>query len=358
VSIEDPMQMSRRYVTRLVAAVGLITLTCIALIIPVPYVTMKPGPAFDTLGDFDGEPMFTFGDDVKTYPTSGTLDFTTVSITSSDRQLRLGDLVKAYFSDDTSVVPRDLVYPDGETAEQSKAESAAQLDSSKDSSKVAALRAAGYEVGETPVIVTVAKDGAAHGIIRPSDEVLEVDGTKTPTNNEVVAAVGEHDPGDDVTFLVRRQGTERTLTVTTKPDKDDPSVPRVGVTIGTKYDYPIVLDNNVGDQIGGSSAGTMFALAIYDRLTPGALTGGLKVAGTGEMSADGVVGKIGGVQQKISGAWRHGANIFLVPAENCAEAVKGDTHGLKLVKITKLDDAIASVEALADDRDAKVPSCS
>jgi len=221
-----------------------------------------------------------------------------------------------------------------------------------------ALRAAGYEVGETPVIVTVAKDGAAHGIIRPSDEVLEVDGTKTPTNNEVVAAVGEHDPGDDVTFLVRRQGTERTLTVTTKPDKDDPSVPRVGVTIGTKYDYPIVLDNNVGDQIGGSSAGTMFALAIYDRLTPGALTGGLKVAGTGEMSADGVVGKIGGVQQKISGAWRHGANIFLVPAENCAEAVKGDTHGLKLVKITKLDDAIASVEALADDRDAKVPSCS
>ena len=354
----DPMQLSRRYVTRLVAALGLIALTCVAMVIPVPYVTMKPGQAFDTLGDFDGKPMFSFEDGVKTYPTSGTLDFTTVSITSNNHHLRVGELVRAYFSDDVAVVPRDLVYPKGETAEQSKAESAALMDGSKDSSKVAALRAAGYEVGETPMIAAVSDDGAAKGILQPGDLVVAVDGVDVATNQDVVEAVGKREPGDDVDLGIVRDGEKQTVTITTRADAEDPTVPRVGVGVGTKYDFPFELDNNVGDQIGGSSAGTMFALAIYDRLTPGALTGGLQVAGTGEMSADGIVGKIGGVQQKIAGAHAAGAHVFLVPTDNCAEAVAGDTHGLQLVKITTLDDAISSLEALANDPDAKVPTCS
>ncbi len=351
------MQLSRRYVTRLVAAIGLIALTCVALLIPVPYVTLKPGPAFDTLGDFQGEPMFTFGKGVKTYPTSGTLDFTTVSVTRNDAKLSFGELLRAYFSEDTAIAPRDLVYPEGETAKQSTAQSAAQLDQSKDASKVAALRAAGFKVGETAVIAEVLEDGAAHGKLQPKDLVLAVDGVAKAGNQAVIEAVSTHKPGDEITLTISRDGKKQDVTITTRPDKDDPSIPRVGVSIGTKYDFPFKLDNNVGRQIGGPSAGTMFALAIYDRLTPGALTGGLKVAGTGEISPDGVVGSIGGVGQKIAGAHRHGAKIFLVPADNCAEAISGDTHGLKLVKITKLEDAITSLEALAANRNAKVPTC-
>ena len=354
----DPMQLSRRYVTRLVAAIGLIALTCVAMLIPVPYVTLKPGPVFDTLGDFDGEPMFTFGKGVKTYPTSGTLDFTTVSVTRNDASLRFGELLRAYFSDDTAVAPRSLVYPEGETAKQSSQQSAAQLDSSKDASKVAALRAAGFEVGEAAVVVDVLKDGAAHGKLKPQDLVVAVDGKKMTSNEAVIKQVGTHKPGEDVTLTVRRDGKNRDVVITTRPDAKEPAVPRVGVSVGTAYDFPFKLDNNVGRQIGGPSAGTMFALAIYDRLTPGALTGGLKVAGTGEISPDGLVGAIGGVGQKIAGAHQHGAKIFLVPAENCAEALSGDTHGLKLVKITQLTDAIESLEALAKDRNAQVPTCS
>ena len=132
-----------------------------------------------------------------------------------------------------------------------------------------------------------------------------------------------------MSLAITRGSTERTVDVTTKADRTDPTVPRIGITLGTKYDFPITIDNNVGREVGGPSAGAMFALAIYDRLTPGSLTGGRKIAGTGEISAEGVVGSIGGIQQKIAGAAAAGATIFLVPDANCAEAIDGDTKGLR-----------------------------
>ncbi len=342
----------------LVAALSLIALSCVALIVPVPYVTMRPGPAFDTLGEFDGKPMFTFDKDVKTYPTDGSLDFTTVSVTRADSNVSLSMAIKSYFSSDVAVVPKSLVYPDNESAQQSTEEGAAQLDSSKDSSRVAALRAAGYTVTGTPEIADVVEDGAAAGKLKAGDLVNGVDGDKVDSAEALVKAVAAHKPGDVVTLSITRKGKPSDIAITTRPAADNPALPRIGVTLGTKYAYPFKISNNVGPSIGGPSAGTMFALAIYDRLTPGALTGGEKVAGTGEMSPDGTVGPIGGVRQKMAGASRNGAHIFLVPAANCAEAADGDDFGMVLIKITKLDDAISSLEALAKDDDAKVPTCS
>jgi len=321
-------------------------------------VLMRPGPAFDTLGDFGDKPMFTFGKDVKVYPTEGSLDFTTVSVTSADRNVSLIDAAKAYFGSDNSVVPKSLIYPDDETAKESSQEGAAQLDSSKDSSRVAALRAAGYTVSGVTQIADVSKGGAAEGKLKKGDLVTGVDGAKISTPEALVKAVATHKPGDVVTVSITRKGQAQDIAITTKPAADDPKLPRIGVSLGTKYTYPFEITNNVDRSIGGPSAGTMFALAIYDKLTPGALTGGVKVAGTGEMSPDGTVGAIGGVRQKMAGASHHQAKIFLVPAANCAEAADGDDFGLKLVKITKLDDAISSLEALAKDAKAKVPTCS
>lgn len=342
----------------LVAVLSLIALTCVALLVPVPYVMMRPGPAYDTLGDFDGKPMFTFDKGVKVYPTDGALDFTTVSVTRADRNVSLGDAIMAYFGSDNAVVPKSLIYPDEESAEQSSQQGAAQLDSSKDSSRVAALRAAGFTVTGTPEIVDVAKDGAAAGKLRAGDLVTGVDGSEVDSTEELVAAVGERRPGEVVNVSITRKGKVQDVDITTKAAPDDPKVPRIGVTLGTKYTYPFTVNNNVGRSIGGPSAGAMFALAIYDKLTPGSLTGGVKIAGTGEMAPDGTVGPIGGVRQKMAGAAHHDAKIFLVPSANCAEAADGDDFGLKLVRITKLDDAISSLEALADDAKAKVPTCS
>jgi PDZ domain-containing protein len=356
--VSDPTRLSRRYSTMVVATIALIVLTCVAYIIPVPYVTMKPGPAFDTLGKFDSQPMFTFGDDVKTYPTTGSLDFTTVSVTRADTKVSLVDAVSSYFDRDVAVVPKSLVYPEDQSAKQSTAASAAQLDGSKDSSRVAALRAAGYTVPGRPQVAAVLEDGAAASTLEVGDIVTAVDGEKVATSEAAVGAIGEVTPGEPVEVAVERKGKARTFDIVTKPDATDPTVPRIGISLGTKYTFPIEINNNVGREIGGPSAGSMFALAIYDKLTPGELTGGKKIAGTGEITPDGVVGPIGGVRQKMRGAANAGASIFLVPAANCSEATDGDDDGLKLVKITKLDDAIASLEALAENPKAKVPTCS
>ena len=356
--MSDPTRLSRRYSTMVVATISLIVLTCVAYLVPMPYVTMRPGPAFDTLGKFDNQPTFTFGEGVKTYPTSGSLDFTTVSVTRADSRLSLANAVQAYFDRDVAVVPKSLIYPDNQSAKQSTAESAAQLDGSKDSSRVAALRAAGYTVTGQPQVAGLVEGGAAADSLKVGDVVTQVDGAKVTTSAEAVAAIGAKTPGESVAVTVERDGKAQTFDITTRPDVDDPKVPRIGVSLGTKYTYPIEINNNVGREIGGPSAGTMFALAIYDKLTPGELTGGKKIAGTGEITADGVVGPIGGIRQKMRGAANAGASIFLVPAPNCSEATDGDDDGLKLVKITKLDDAISSLESLAKDPKAKVPACS
>lgn len=356
--MSDPQRLSRRYSTLVVATISLIVLTCVAYLVPVPYVTMRPGPAFDTLGKFDDKPMFTFGPDVKTYPTTGALDFTTVSVTRPDTNVSLVDAVTAYFDSDIAVVPKSLVYPDDQSAEQSTMQSAAQLDSSKDSSRVAALRAAGYTVTGRPQIAAVVADGAAASTLKAGDIVTKIDGAPVASADAAVKAIGAKKPGEPVTVTVERDGKSQTVTIKTRPDAADPEVPRIGVSLDTKYTFPFEINNNVGREIGGPSAGSMFALAIYDKLTPGQLTGGKKIAGTGEITSDGVVGPIGGIRQKMRGAANADASIFLVPAANCAEATDGGDDGLNLVKITKLDDAISSLEALAENPDAKVPTCS
>lgn len=354
---QDPMRMSRAWVVRLTAAISAIVLVSIALMLPVPYVYLKPGDAFNTLGDYGDQPMFTFGDDVKTYPTTGDLDFTTVAVLRPDGELNLGQAIVQYLNPDVALVPRSLVYPDGTTAEGSEAESTAQFDSSKDSSRVAALRAAGYTVPGTPKVAEVASDGAAADVLEDGDLIRSVDGKAVDSSAAAVEAVSARVPGQTVSLDITRGKTDRTVQVTTKADRTDPTIPRIGITLGTSFDFPIEVTNNV-DAVGGPSAGMMFALGIYDKLTPGALTGGLQVAGTGEITPDGVVGPIGGVQQKIAGAAIADATVFLVPAPNCAEALDGDTKGLKLVKIETLDGAINALTKLANNPKATVPSCS
>ncbi|MFT4188135.1 MAG: PDZ domain-containing protein [Aeromicrobium sp.] len=352
----DP-KASDRYLTVAVAAVTSIVLAGVAMLLPVPYATMQPGPVFDTLGEFDDQPMLSI-EGAELYPTDGTLDFTTVSVTSPEGSVSFVEALWAYADDDVNLVPRDFLYPDDETAEESDAVSAAQLASSKDNSAVAALRALGYEVPEQVVVSGVDEEGASAEVLQDGDVLRSVDGTPVDAPQEAVDVIGALTPGDEVTLAITRDDAAQQVVVTTRPDEDDPDKPRIGVGLSSSFDLPVSVTNNVGDSIGGPSAGTMFALAIYDLLTPGSLTGGHRVAGTGEISPDGVVGPIGGVRQKMAGASADDIEIFLVPAENCAEAVQGDDFGMTLVRVETLDDAIAALEALAEDADAPVETCS
>lgn len=355
--MSNPLRLGRRHLTLTVGVSAIVVLTCLVSFVPVPYVTMRPGPVFDTLGSIDDEPMLTFGDGVRTYPTTGRLDFTTVSVTRAESEMTLMAALQGWLNPNVNVLPHDFVYPDQQTNAQSDAEGAAQLASSQDSAKVAGLRAAGLDVTEYPVVASVVDGGPAAGKLKPADRITSVDGAKVATQAAVGEAIGDRNPGDDVIIGYTRDGRAGSATITTAAIGDDEKKARIGITVGVGFDFPITVENHIGDRVGGPSAGTMFALAIYDELTPGPLTGGRTVAGTGTMSPDGTVGPIGGVRQKMAGAADADAEVFIVPAANCAEAVEGDDFGMTLVRADTLDSAIDALEALAKDPDAKVPTC-
>lgn len=347
--------MSRRNLTLFVASAAALILVCVAALIPVPYVTMKPGPTFDTLGKVEDKPVFEFGGDVRTYDTDGSLRFTTVSVTSAGSKLSLGQAVAAWFDSEDAVVPRDVIYPDGQTEQQAEEETSLQMSSSKQISEAVALREAGFEVA-VKVEKPIDKGGPAGGKLEVGDAIRAVDGEKVESPDDVVAKISSLKPGSEVDLEIDRGDAQQSVTLTTEPHPDDKSLSRIGVGVG--YEFPLAVTNNVGEDIGGPSAGTMFALAMYDELTKGSLTGGESIAGTGTIDDDGTVGPIGGIQQKIAGAAAADATIFLTPAGNCQEAVSGDDHGLTLLKVETFQQAVKSLETLADDPDAEVPQCS
>jgi len=122
--------------------------------------------------------------------------------------------------------------------------------------------------------------------------------------------------------------------------------------VSFKFPFPVTI--SVGD-IGGPSAGLMFALGIIDKLTPMDLTGGKFIAGTGEITGGGQVQPIGGIQQKMVGARDAGATIFLTPAANCPDTKGAVPAGLRLVKVSTLAQAVTYLEAIKAGQ--AVPSC-
>jgi PDZ domain-containing protein len=362
-TVLDSRLPSRRYLTMVVASLSLIALTSVAVLVPVPYVILTPGPTFNTLGSYEDVPMFTFGEGAKTYPTRGELRFTSVSATGPSSRISLLEALIAHFTEDTAVRPRSSIYPDENSAKENRARDRALMTVSQIASRVAGLRAAGYDISTSeiptaPVVHSVLSGAASDGRLRSGDVLRNIDGKPVRTAKDVVAAIGRVDPGDDVDLVISRDGKSQEVTVVTRPSPEDPASPAIGIKVRVEPDLPVDITNHVdAERIGGSSAGLMFSLAIYDRLTPGALTGGMTVAGTGTIDLAGSVGPIGGIRQKIAGAADGGAKIFLVPAANCAEAADGDHHGMRLIEVSTLDDAIGTLEKLAKDRQARVPQC-
>ena len=183
--------------------------------------------------------------------------------------------------------------------------------------------------------------------------MVSVDGKAATTSAALRAAIRVHKPGETAVFTVRRNGADKVLSVKTTMAEGHAAA---GVFLRPSFDFPTKVSIDAGD-VGGPSAGMMFSLAIYDKLTPGALTGGAKVAGTGTIDSAGSVGPIGGIQQKLVGAKRGGAAWFLAPADNCDEVVGHIPEGLQVVKVATFGQARDAVEAIAAKRTASLPHC-
>ncbi|MFJ8084043.1 PDZ domain-containing protein [Streptomyces sp. NPDC096205] len=361
--------MPRRTTTMLASTLMLIVLLCAGVLIKVPYSEMSPGPTVNTLGEHDGEPVLQISGR-KTYPTTGNLNMTTVRVTSADYRMNLVEAVYGWLAHDNKIVPHDTLYPDGKTEEESTQENAEEFSQSQESAKVAALKELDIPVKSWVVVSTVVKDEPAEGSLHAGDVIKAVDGTAVKQPGDVAELVTKHKPGEDVVFTVvpakeqaaaekehrTATGTEDVTITTTASDDDGGKRAIVGITAGTDHTFPFTIDIKLAD-VGGPSAGLMFSLGIYDKLTPGSLTGGQFVAGTGTIDDDGKVGPIGGIEMKTVGARDKGAKYFLTPADNCAAAAKDTPSGLQLVKVDTIGDALDALQDIRKGDTADLPKC-
>lgn len=346
--------MTQRTLAGLLAVPLVVALWVVVLVQPLPYVTYRPGPTVDVLAEQEGEEIVQVRGE-RTYRDGGELRMTTVYVNAPEERVGLPTLIEAWWRDDHAVRPYDSVYAPGETDEDKDVQSAVQMVTSQDVAVATALGALDYDVAPVVKVQDVSKDAPASGRLRVEDVLLEVDGTVVESAEQVGRIVRATPTGEDVEFLVARGGDRRTVRVT--PVEDD-GAPRVGIIPGLGYDFPFEVDVTIPDSIGGPSAGLMFSLAIYDTLTPGSLTGDGIVSGTGTMGPDGAVGPIGGIQQKVVGADRAGSDVFLVPRDNCAEAVGAPVDDdLRLVSVATFGEALQALETWAADPDAALPTC-
>jgi PDZ domain-containing protein len=361
--------MPRRTATMLASTLMLIALLCAGVFIKVPYAEMSPGPTVNTLGEHDGEPVLQISGH-KTYATSGHLNMTTVRVTSADYHMNLVEAVYGWLAHDSKVVPHDTLYPDGKTEEQSTQENAEEFSQSQESAKVSALKELGIPVDSWVIVSTVLKDSPAEGHLHAGDVIKAVDGTAVKAPDDVAALVTKHKPGEKVVFTVvpakeqaaavkahkKATSTEKVTITTTGSDDTGADRAIVGISAGTDHTFPFTIDIKLAD-VGGPSAGLMFSLGIVDKLTPGKLTGGKFVAGTGTIDDDGKVGPIGGIELKTIGARDKGAQYFLTPKDNCAAAAEDTPEGLTLVKVNTIDDALDALKDIRSGNTADLPKC-
>ncbi|KXK62976.1 hypothetical protein AWW66_05665 [Micromonospora rosaria] len=306
------------------------------LVTPIPYVVLGPGPTVDTLGEDDGTEVIQItGRETST--SAGQLRLTTVGVQPS---VKLRSALAGWLSKDKAVVPRELVYPPGETQQEVKERNEEDFRVSQTSAETAALTALGYPI--QVVVRTVAADGPAAGLLAVGDVVTSVDGKPVTTAPRLTELVREQPAGSALTIGYTRAGAAATATVTSR---EQDGRPRIGIEIDQEQPHPFTLKIDLGD-IGGPSAGLMFALGIVDKIQPEDLTGGKIIAGTGTIDDEGRVGPIGGIAQKLVGAKQAGAEAFLVPADNCAEALRNPQPDLPMLRVGSLDEALTALTAL------------
>ncbi|GGM28329.1 hypothetical protein GCM10012279_53670 [Micromonospora yangpuensis] len=329
-------RMRRRGVTVLLGALLTALLSVGVLVTPIPYVVLGPGPTVDTLGTEDGTEVIQItGRETST--SAGQLRLTTVGVQPS---VKLRSALAGWFSSDRAVVPRELVYPPGESQQEVKQRNEEDFRTSQTSAETAALAELGYPI--QVVVKTVAAAGPAAGVLRVGDVVTSVEGQPVTTAASLTELVRAAPAGTALTIGYTRSGAAATATVTSR---EQDGRPRIGVEIAQEQPHPFTLKIDLGD-IGGPSAGLMFALGIVDKIEPEDLTGGKIIAGTGTIDDEGRVGPIGGIAQKLVGAKQAGAEAFLVPADNCAEALRNPQPDLPLLRVGSLDEALTALAAV------------
>jgi len=339
-----PAQRRWRWGSALVA--GSVILTVALTATPAPYVIEQPGPTFNTLGtvsvttgDSDKKekvPLITI-DGATTFPTEGNLNLLTVNVLGVPESLpSWGDIILAWFDSSKAVIPVDAVFPPNVTNDDRQKENTALMVNSQHDAIAAALTYEGYEVVSGIQVLGFAEGSPSEGALRIGDVVTSINGFVPQSVQQLREKLTAAGAGTMVNLTVLRDG--KPVDVDIAPYKNDSGDVVLGIGASVAYDFPFDVTIRL-DDVGGPSAGMMFALGIIDKLTPGNLNGGLNISVTGTIDNLGNVGPIGGIRQKLFGAQNTGSTLFLAPETNCDAVVGNTPAGMAVFAVGTLTEA-------------------
>jgi Lon-like protease len=322
--------------------------------LPVPYVVESPGPAYNTLGESQGSPVIRVTGR-ETYPAQGHLDLTTVYVDGGPNgPVSTLDAFSAWLDPSRAVHPVELLYPTGTTKEEAEEQSSVAMTTSQENAVASALKELDIPFGQQLQAADLSEGSASAGKIQPGDVLKTING-KDITGLSVVQEELAAGRGAPVTVVVERNGQPATEEITPRDNGEGRFI--LGVMLKYLFTFPFDVDISL-EKVGGPSAGLMFSLGIIDTVTPGDLTGGKHIAGTGTISPDGLVGPIGGIEQKLQGAKAAGATLFLAPAANCPDVAGNIPEGLQVVRVENLAEARDAVERAGSGQDMSgLPTC-
>jgi PDZ domain-containing protein len=304
-----------------------------SFVLPVPSVLrFVPGPVKDVeeLIEVDG---------TDTFSSEGSLYLTTVGV---DDHVTVAEWIWSYVDPKTVAIDKDS-FTQGLSINELNRLQRQQMVASKRAAASVALTALGIEE-EPGVEVERIIAEPARGDLGSGDIIMSIEGEEVGTACDLLATLAHHLPEDTVELEVANGSERRSFDIRLGAAPNASTRPFIGIEMSPDDFEPVKYEFKTG-RIAGPSAGLMFALALYDRLTPEDLTGGHKIAGTGEIACDGSVGPIGGIEQKVAGAEARDAEIFLAPAGN-AEAARAVADEIEVMAVSSFRDAVDHLESL------------
>ena len=343
---EKPRHWSRRrrWLTSLGFLLAIVVIT-LGLVVRLPYYVMSPGSSRPT------ESLISVSG-AQTYETGGAVDFLTVSL----RQATPIEAFAAWVNPDLDLTPEEDILGK-QTPDQNRDLNLRMMSDSKDAAQYQALTRLGYIVeskGTGAVVASVVDSGPSVNALVPGDVIVHVNGQQISFSQELINVISATAPGTTITLDVEPFDSTidgarpaREVQIVLGARESDPAKGFLGVSTFTRdlsFKYPVQISINSG-RVGGPSAGLAFTLGILDVMTPGSLTGGLKVSATGTMAIDGTVGPIGGIHQKVMASRRAGVDLMLVPASEVDEARKyaGDLRIEPVESLTQAVEVLTTV---------------
>ncbi|MDA9786899.1 PDZ domain-containing protein [Pontimonas sp.] len=325
---------------------------------PAPYVIDNPGPTYDTLGavtvgEEDMDLIVISGN--QTYESSGSLLLTTVTRSGNPESLPgWFDVMQGWFDPTRTVIPVDVAYPPGITVEQNREAAAIEMENSQQEAVAAALEYLGIPYTSRMVVSQALEGGPSEGVLMPGDVIVAANQLPVETVSRFREMIADSGVVTPMTVTVERDGALVDVEILPRMSEGPERVPMVGILVSGTYDFPLEVDIAL-ENVGGPSAGLMFALGIVEKLTVEDLTNGRVVAGTGTIDAQGSIGPIGGIRHKMQGALNDGATWFLAPIDNCADVLGHIPEGLSVTPVATLADAVEALELIHEG--AALPVC-